>query len=157
MAITKIDQLEKIKYAEDAEKSLVELNNWVFGISIGIYAILVFKMKDFELDKYSFTELYFKALIVYSMISVLICGATKYHLFIRKSRLERSYAYLKKIIIVNEINKKPDFEEKWRLGFDTWTKEFNKLSLMAKFINLSIVATALLVLFFSVFVCMLIF
>jgi hypothetical protein len=39
----KIDQLEKIKFAEDAEKSLVDLNNWIFGISIGIYAILIFK------------------------------------------------------------------------------------------------------------------
>lgn len=153
----KIDQLEKIKYAEDAEKSLIDLNNWVFGISIGIYAILIFKMKDFELNKYSYTELTFKILIIYSMISVFICGATKYHLFIRKSKLERSYAYLKKVILLNEINKKPDFEEQWKLGFEDWTNEFNKLSLMTKFINLSIIATALLILFFSVFVSILIF
>ena len=153
----KIDQLDKIKFAEDAEKSLVDINNWVFGISIGIYAILIFKMRDFELDKYSFTELIFKILIIYSMISVFVCGLTKYHLFIRKSKLERSYAYLKKVIIIHEINKKSDFDKEWKSGFDSWASEFNKLSLMTKFINLSIITTALLVLFFSIFVCILIF
>ena len=151
-----LDSLYKINYAENVEKSLVDFNNWLFGISIGIFGLLVFRVQDFDLTKYSYSELIFKILVIYAMLTIFVTGLTKYHLFIRNNKLSTRYGYLQKLMTLNEINQKEDFDDKLKEGFKKWSDEFNKISLMSQFLNLSIVTTAILIIFFTAFILTLI-
>lgn len=150
------DLINKLAFTNDFEKSLVSFNNWVFGISIGIYAILIFQMKDFNLNKYVFTNLFFKILVVYSMIAVTISGITKYHLFVRENRLNQSMAVIKKLVMLKEHTNYDKYEVEIGPAFQDWANELEKVKNMTKFVNLSIKTTGLLIAFFSIYVLILI-
>lgn len=150
------DLISKLSFTDDYEKSLISFNNWVFGISIGIYAILIFQMKEFNLNKYAFTNLFFKILVIYSMITVAISGITKYHLFVRENKLSQSMAAIKKLVMLKEHTNYDKYELEIGPAFQDWANELEKVKNMTKFVNLSIKATGILIAFFSIFLLILI-
>ncbi len=145
---------EEFQYSDKAEKSLKEFSNWIFGISIGICALLVFQMKGFDLSKYCFSKLIYLIIVIYSMLNILLTGYNKHLILKRDTIMSIKYGSLKKLVIFSKINdKKPEeIKEEWNIIFAEWTTEFNKIKTIGQILNVSIITTLIAILFAGVFI-----
>jgi len=150
------EALETITFAEKAEKSLKEFNNWIFGISIGIYSILIFKFNDIDFSKYECAQTAYKIIIIYSMITVFCTGLSKYHIMMRENKLSIRFGVLLKLLILKNKTPEIEFESKWNREFKKWADEHNKIVLMSKFLNLSIIMTSILIIAVAIFLIIII-
>ena len=153
--MTNFDNIfEEVQYSDKAEKSLKEFSNWIFGISIGICALLVFQMKGFDLSKYCFSKLIYLIIVIYSMLNILLTGYNKYLILKRDTIMSIKYGSLKKLVIFSKINnqKQEEIKEEWSKIFTEWSVEFNKIKTIGQILNVSIFTTMIALLFSGLFI-----
>jgi len=131
---------EKFQIAEKTEASIKEFSNWLFGISIGLCALMISLTDRLSISSVNFIKPLFVSILVLSMINVLITGITKYLIFRRETRMMISRGVLKKIALFHQIQKESPFNRtEWDKHFTNWSTEYNKLSSITKFFNTSII------------------
>ena len=130
---------EKFQIAEKAEKSIKEFSNWLFGISIGLCALLVSLTDRLSSSIMSYIKPLFVIILVLSMTNVFITGITKYLIFRRETRMMISFGALKKIALFVQIQKSQFDRTEWDKHFADWATEYNKLTSINKFLNASII------------------
>ncbi len=130
---------EKYQYAEKAERSIKEYNNWILGVSIGICAILLFKVYEFNITRIIYGKYFYILIVLLSLINTLISGFCKYKFYLRDIGMNIHYGELKKLLIFSEINgkKKEETQEEWNTIFSKWINEFNKIRYISRLINIS--------------------
>lgn len=153
--MTNFDNIfEEIQYSGKAEKSLKEFSNWIFGISIGITALLIFQMKGFDLSKFCYSKLIYLIIVGYSMLNILLTGFNKYLILRRDTIMSIKYGNLKKLVVFSKINdkKQDEIKEDWSKVFNEWTTEFNKIKTIGQILNLTIITTSISILLSGVFI-----
>jgi hypothetical protein len=143
--------LNQINFAEKSEKSLKEFSNWIFGLSIGVCSLLIFQIKDFDFT-YDCAKFIYKAIVIFSMITVLSAGLSKYLILNRENKKGIYYGVLLKLLILKDKKTDKDFETEWSKTYKEWIEEHNKLELMAKGLNISIVLTLILIFISAIFI-----
>ncbi len=152
------DIFDEFQYSNKAEKSLKEFSNWIFGISIGICALLVFQMKGFDLTKFCFSKLIYLVITIFSMLNVLLTGYNKYLILKRDTSMSILYGALKKLVIFSKRNDKKteEIKEEWDRIFNDWAKEFNEIKKIGKILNWTIITTLISILSAGVFIMIII-
>ena len=142
--MTDFDELfDKFQHSEQTVKSYREFINWVLGISIGICAITIFNIRDLNL---CFCILiYYKVIIIMTMLNTLITGYAKYYIHMRDINMNTLYGSLKKLSTFSKINntKQEVIKEKWTTITNQWAIEHNKITTIAKLLNISIITTVI--------------
>ncbi|MET2985745.1 hypothetical protein [Aureibaculum conchae] len=137
--------LDNLRFSEGAEKSLKETSNWILGISVGLCSLLLFKSTDFDLNKYDNATVFYKVLLIFSIVTVFISGFSKFLILNRESKLNIGLGLLQRRLYVD----KKDFTEDefflhWNEILANWTKERNRLNFVAQFSNFASILTLLL-------------
>ena len=143
--------IESLNFAEKTEKSLKEFTNWILGISVGAFYILLVNIKNLNIEEIQYGKLIYKALVGYSLATILVTGLTKYHLLLRDNKMSVSYSTLLKLRLLKTTKSKEEIKEEWDKAFSKWHYEHSKVQLMSKFLNLSIVATSILIIGIGIF------
>jgi len=131
---------EKFQIAEKTEASIKEFSNWLFGISIGLCALMISLTDRLSISSVIFIKPLFISILILSMINVFITGITKYLIFRRETRMMISRGVLKKIALFHQIQKESTFNRaEWDKHFTDWSTEYNRLSSINKFFNTSII------------------
>ncbi len=139
--------LDSLKFSEKAEKSLKEFSNWILGISIGLCSLLLFKSIEFDFNIYENASLYYKYLLIYSMITVIACGFSKFLILDRETKLNIGYGILQKHLFVDKKHfTEEEFMIHWNQILDNWTKEHNRLKFVAQFSYFASILTLILLL-----------
>lgn len=134
---------EQFQFSVKADKPIKEFSNWIFGISIGFCALLIFQMKDFDLNKFCFTKILYKTIVIFSMLNAFLTGFTKYLIINRDIIMNIKYGALKKLLQFATFSKrKPeDVDIDLNKILNEWTIEFNKIKNIGQFLNISIWTT----------------
>lgn len=149
--------LDSLKFSEKAEKSLKETNNWILGISVGLCSLLLFKSTQFDLNTYEKASIFYKILLSYSLITVLVCGFSKYLILKRETKLNIGYGVLQKSLFVDKKHfTEKEFMIHWNETLDSWTTEHNRLKFVAQFSNFGSLLTIILVILTTILVITLI-
>lgn len=159
---------EQIKYSDKAENSLKEFNNWILGISIGIFVMLIFQIKEYDIAKNNFLKIIHIILVILSIINTFLVGYNKYKILKRDTILDIKYGLMKKISINSNIKyqkteKKEDIErdlekdkEEMSKIFNDWVFEFNKIKIIGDIFKVTIITTLITVVTSGIFVLMII-
>ncbi len=153
--MTNFDNIfEEFQYSDKAEKSLKEFSNWILSISIGIGALLVTQIKEFDLPKYDFNKIIYLTILICSMLNILVTGYNKYMILKRDTIMSIKYGSLKKLMILSKINNKrpEEIKEEWNKIFAEWANEFNKIKRIGQILNISVVTILITILFIGVFI-----
>jgi hypothetical protein len=143
--------LKNINFAEKAEKSLKEMSNWVFGISLALCSILLFKFNDFEFN--DSTKMFYKGIVIYSLFLVFITGLSKYRILKRESKLNIAYGnLLKAFYLLKEKRNETEFDRIWKENMANWGNEHNKLGSVANLVNYSTLFTFLQLILIVIFI-----
>ena len=140
----------QIQFSEKAEKSLKEFSDWIFGISIGICALLIIQLRTVcEPNK----VLYIIIAIV-SLINALFSGFNKYLVLNRAVRLDTKYGEMKKMVMITNYKQNATNEEKILFDkvFNEWVAEYNKIKTIGKFVNFSIYIAAITVIISGIYI-----
>ncbi len=145
--------LNEIEYADRAEKSLKEFNNWILGISIGISALIITQYKDFNIDN-CFVLITYKIILTLSMLNTLLVGTSKYLIYVRDTRLSIYYGKMKKLIILAQTRNTPieEVKEEFNKLYEERIVEFNKIEAHGRLLNISLLTTGFVVLVTGVFI-----
>jgi hypothetical protein len=132
-----------IQYADKAEKSLKEFNNWILGVSIGICALIITQLKTAGSGS-CIMQIIFKSILTVAMLNVLFVGINKYLLYVRDTKMNIAYGKMKKIFVFAEIRQTPkdDVKANFESIYSDWTNEFNKIETHGKLLNVSLITTA---------------
>tara|TARA_B100000809_G_C15103786_1_gene517938 strand:+ start:1424 stop:1891 length:468 start_codon:yes stop_codon:yes gene_type:complete len=145
--------LELVLFSEKAEKTLKEMNNWMFGISLGICSLILFKFNDFDMYKYCETLLVYKILVFYSLLTLFVNGFSKYVILGRESKLNIAYGMLSKLLILyRKDESSEEFKNEWDSVMRGWVLEHSRLNYMASLVKLSTVLNMVLVLGIASFI-----
>ena len=142
--MTNLDEIfNQIQFSDKAEKSLEDFSNWIFGISIGICAILIFQIKDFNLSKYCFNKIFYISIVIFSMINSLLVGYNKYLILKRATMMGVQYGVLRKLAFFSKIKeKKPDeIAKEAELIFSKWSSEYNIIKKIGRIHNITLITT----------------
>jgi len=130
---------EQFQFAQKAEASIKEFSNWLFGISIGLCALMISVIDRLCVPKTGLIIALFIIVLVLSMINVFLTGFTKFLIFRRETRMMTSYGILKKMAFFHRIQQGSTLDqEKFEQYFKDWSTEHNKLSSITRFFNISI-------------------
>ena len=129
-------------YADKAEKSLKELNNWIFGISIGFTALIITQLKEVIIESL-WIHVTYKIILGISMLNTLFVGFTKYLIMIRETKLGIYEGTIHKLKL--EKRDIHEVSEKLKLEFDT-------IKCHGKLLNWTIVSTIIVVLITGIFI-----
>ncbi|MBN2395776.1 MAG: hypothetical protein JXC36_04850 [Candidatus Atribacteria bacterium] len=129
----------KFQISEKTERSIKEFSNWLFGISIGLCALMVSLTDRLSISSISFIKPMFVIILVLSMVNVFVTGITKFLIFRRETRMMISVGALKKIALFVQIQKSQFNKTEWDKHFADWATEYNKLTSINKFFNTSII------------------
>ena len=129
----------KFQISDNTEKSIKEFSNWLFGISIGLCALMVSLTDRLSISSISFIKPMFVIILVLSMVNVFVTGITKFLIFRRETRMMISIGALKKIALFVQIQKSQFNRTEWYKHFTDWANEYNKLTSINKFFNTSII------------------
>lgn len=173
--MTHFDEIfEQLKYSDKAENSLKEFNNWILGISIGIFVMLIFQIKGYDIAKNNCIKFTYVILVIVSMINTFLVGYNKYKILKRDTILEIKYGTMKKISIYSKIKyeksntesnperiKEREIEidkDKVEMSkvFSEWASEFNKIKRIGEFFNITIITTLITVVTSGIFILILI-
>ena len=152
---------EQFRYSDQADKSIKNFANWIFGISIGFSTILIFQMKDFELSKYCFSKEIYLILIFFSMLNLLFSSYLKYLIHNRDVNMSIKYGSLKKLVSITKLktfntiiseNIKDDFKKKLDVLLGEWFVEVGKIKKIGTLLEISIFTTATLVITTGVYI-----
>ena len=147
---------QDFEFSVKADKPISDFSNWIFGISVGMCALLIFQMQNLEVDKYCFTKLIYILLVILSMINLLFVGYTKYLIFKRDIGMGVKYGAFKKSVILSEKHKgSPEFETEKTNALkyvEEYLVEYNKITKVSKFLNISIWTTISTVILTGIFI-----
>ena len=144
--------IESLNFADKTEKSLKEFTNWILGITVGAFYILLVNISNLDLEQIPNGKLIYNGLVGYSLITVLVTGLTKYQLLLRDNKMSISYSTLLKLRLLQTTKSKEEIRKEWDEAFSKWHYEHSKIPLMSRFLNLSILATSLLLLGIGIFI-----
>lgn len=149
---------EKFHFAQKAETSIKEFSNWLFGISIGICAVMISMIDRLCITQTNFIMLLFIIVLILSMINVFITGITKYLIFRRETRMMTSYGVLKKMAFFHQNQEGSTLDRaKFDQHFNDWSTEYNKLTSISIFFNISIILNFLTILTAGISVIMVVY
>ena len=123
-------------FADKAEKLLKEFNNLVFGISIGITALIITQLKVVIVEVL-WIQIAYKIILGISMMNSFFVGYTKYLVMVRETKLG---------IYVGTIQKLKSEERDIREELEKLNREFNKITYHGKLLNRTLVTTIIVVL-----------
>jgi hypothetical protein len=150
--------LEKSLFNYRSEKSLKELNNWFLGISLGVFSLLVVQANSFNLEKNSYTEVFFLIVMGYAMLNILFAGILKYLIFQRELKIniffETFQGQCRKIQF--GVEKEESFQEKYKEFIDKRDVEFKKFMGIGLAHNFLLYSTAVNIILFGIFVLLVI-
>lgn len=129
-------------YADKAEKSLKEFNNWILGISIGITALIITQLKELTVEVL-WIHVAYKITLGISMANSLFVGFTKYLIMVRETKLGIYEGTIQKL----KSETKDTGDELVQLNI-----EFNKIIFHGKLLNYTLVTTIIVVLTTGVFI-----
>ena len=137
----KID-IEEFDYGDKAEKSLKDFNNWIFGISIGITALIITQLKEVIVEDLCIHVAY-KIILGISMMNSLFVGFTKYLIMVRETKLGIYDGTIKKLKLkdrnLTEVSEKRNHE-------------FDKITYHGKLLNWTLATTIFVVLITGIFI-----
>lgn len=149
------ESLEFLEFADKTEKSLRDFVNWVLGVSLGCFTLLILQLKQTN-DGLSYLVVIYKVIVGISLFAIVVSGLTKYHLMRRENRLSSIYSSLLKITTLNGLKPSEKFSTERSELYDEWYKEFNKITMMTQFLNASIIITGIQILLFGIFIFMIV-
>lgn len=136
------NDIEEFDYGDKAEKSLKEFNNWIFGISIGITALILTQLKDVIIEVL-WIHLAYKIILGFSMMNSFFVGFTKYLIMVRETKLGIYDGTIKKLKL--EVRDIREVSEKRNL-------EFNKITYHGKLLDWTLATTIIVVLITGIFI-----
>jgi hypothetical protein len=145
--MTNVDDIfSRYYFSEKAETPLKGFSNWILGISFGICSLLIFKTKELNLSNPVILKTIYISIVVISMANLLLSGYVKYLLLKRDVSMGVIFSELKKIeLFYNPDNtnqqKKKETEEKKDTLATSWASQFNKIGLIGKLFNVSLLTT----------------
>ena len=157
-------EFEKINYSDRYEKSIRDMNNWLLGISLGIFTILAFKFDSKELFEKESFKFFYITILVFSLFNIGLVGLTKYLIITRELSMNKSYSLMKKhqyfmnLLIekskTDDVNEKKynDLREKFNNSLKSYLSRFNDISRIEKMTVWSIISTSLSVLGITSFI-----
>jgi len=152
-------KFQDFEFSTKADKPISEFSNWIFGISAGMCALLIFQMKDFDIEKYTFLKMIYILLVIWSMINLMLTGYSKYLVFKRDIDMGVKYGTFKKSVVLLESYKEtPNYDiEKINVMriFNEYLVEYNKIRKVGKYLNISILTSVITVLLTGVFILLL--
>jgi len=144
---------EQFQFTQKAEASIKEFSNWLFGISIGICALVISIIDGLHILKTDLIMLLVIIVLILSMINVFFTGIIKFLIFRRETRMMTSYGVLKKMAFFHQEGSTLDRAE-FDQHFHDWSNEYNKITSTSRFFNISIILNFLTILTVGISVIM---
>lgn len=140
---------EKMNIESQYEDSLIGLSNWILGISLGLFTLMVLRINANNVNDLLYY--YHKALICLTMINLLFSGFTRHALYVQKLRIAIITAEISHLILLENFK---DHEFKVKISELSLSRinEHKNTRQMHKWLNINTYSIALILLLFGTYV-----
>lgn len=152
------DSLKAMNITKETTNSYSNLNNWLFGISVGLFVTIYFKSDRIQLETLPCLKFYFIIMVVLAMLNCLVLGIIKYRFHVREIKLNEIEVELHKFVLSSKLQNlpleetKPIFTEK----IGNWFTVHNTIVPIAKCLNYGIPFTTFNVIIVGIFLILII-
>jgi hypothetical protein len=152
------DSLKEINIAKESINSSLNLNNWLFGISVGLFALIYFDTDKALLQSNNCLKIYFICLVCIAMLNCIFFGVVKLKFHATELNLNLKEGELRKYVITCKLDNtaldeiKPKFMDK----MESWFEAYYKYTKTIKYLNFGILITVLTVIAATIYLILLI-